>query len=58
MLSLEAESLRGARLGVWEYEGGGLGPDGSPGIELERFSWERDGAAAVSALVTEKRATV
>ena len=30
--------------------------DGSPRIARERFSWERD-AAAVSALVTEKRAT-
>jgi hypothetical protein len=26
MLSAEAENLRRARLGVWEYEGGGLGP--------------------------------
>jgi hypothetical protein len=28
-LAPDAESLRCARLGVWEYEGGGLGPPGS-----------------------------
>jgi hypothetical protein len=35
--SVEAERLRRARLGVWESEGGGLGPRGagewSPGLE-------------------------
>lgn len=76
LLLVEAEGLRCARLGVWESEGGGLGPrrsgerspcpeglgqdrerlDASLRITGERVSWALE-AAAVSAFVTEKRAT-